>query len=674
MTRRQTPAEAVSGRIEGLDGIRAFAVIAVVIFHLWPDRLPGGFLGVDVFFVISGFLITTLLLREHKRDGRIDLVGFWKRRARRLLPALITVVVVSIGVASVVSDDLVVGIERQTLGAMTFSSNWLEVMAGADYFDDSSPTLFVTFWSLAVEEQFYLLWPVVFLGLIAIVRKPVHRMRVAGVLALASAAWMAALFSPGSNPTRVYYGTDTHLFGLMLGAGLAFAFAGNVGLLAQRRWQRLRLWTGFVSLLGLAVLMVTIDSSGTATYRGGLLLASLLSAVAVACLPGRASAYTTMNRLAPLAWIGERSYGIYLWHWPVILVVTALLPAAAPGADPSFVKVGVSLAVTAVLAEASFRWIETPVRRDGFRATFASLLALLRPGRVDRGPAVRAASLGAVAAAALVVLAGVGLATAPEKSEAQLAVERGQQAIEEQSPASGSEGTPGTPSGDESAAPGAGEGVGATTPTEVGPIVETPDAPSDVPISDAGDSGVTPTDPPPGSTSPAWPVDQPVPPGDAIIGFGDSVLTGAAPAVYDRFPGVLLDAKPIRQWRDAPEFVQAHIDAGTMRDVVVLNYGTNAGLMSDEAEDGLRKTLDAIGPSRRVVLVNIVGVSRWVPSSNEKLAQISAEYPNTIVADWHSLVKADPSLVHTDKTHPNMKGIKVYADLLARSLETLGPA
>ena len=129
------PSAAVAGHIGGLDGVRAFAVLAVIVFHLWPRRVPGGFLGVDVFFVISGFLITTLLLREGNRSGRIDLIGFWIRRARRLLPALVLVVVTSIVVAWLVSRGLLVGADRQTVGALTFSSNWLEISAGSDYFD-----------------------------------------------------------------------------------------------------------------------------------------------------------------------------------------------------------------------------------------------------------------------------------------------------------------------------------------------------------------------------------------------------------------------------------------------------------------------------------------------------------------------------------------------------------
>jgi peptidoglycan/LPS O-acetylase OafA/YrhL/lysophospholipase L1-like esterase len=611
------PSEAVSGHIEGLDGVRAFAVVTVLVFHLWPNHLPGGFLGVDVFFVISGFLITTLLLREGRRDGRIDLPAFWLRRVRRLVPALVLVVATSLAAALVVSRSLLVNADRQTLGALTFSSNWLEVSAGSDYFGATAPALFVTFWSLAVEEQFYLFWPIILVGVLALAQGPVARVRTALAAAAASALLMAVLVDPTGNTTRVYYGTDTHLFGLMIGAAVAFAFAGDVGIFAQRRWLRLRRWVGFAALAGLLGLAVVMDDDATFTYRGGLLLASVLGAVVVASLPGPPSALTRTASQRPIAWIGERSYGIYLWHWPVILIVAALLPATAPGADPTLVAVVLSLGATFGLAAASYRWIEMPVRRDGFRVAWSKL---------------RSHRLAAGAAAALVGLAVIALVTAPNKSQAELAVEEGERLIAEQN-----------------------RQAGILSPDEQ-EVTDTTAATTTVPALDA-----------------AWPPEQPLPPGDLMIGFGDSVLSGVAPAMYAEFPGMVLDAVPIRQWKDAPGIVQQSIDAGTIRPVVVLSFGTNAGLESEGSQQGLRAVLDALGPARRVVLVNTVGISDWVPSTNATLAAISAEYPNTLVMDWHSTVAANPGLLHDDRTHPNMEGMAVFADQVATTIDQLGP-
>ncbi len=639
--RAPRPSAAVAGHIDGLDGLRGFAVLAVIAFHLWPNRVPGGFLGVDVFFVISGFLITTLLLREHHRTGHVDLPAFWVRRARRLLPALATVVVTSVVVASAVDPDLVVGIGRQTVGALTFSSNWLEVRAGSDYFDETAPVLFQTFWSLAVEEQFYLVWPVVFLGMVAVVRRSVDRVRVAAGLAVSSAVLMGVLFAPGTNPTRVYYGTDTHLFGLMIGAGLAFAFAGEVGVLAHRRWQRLRVWLGYVALVGLLAMMSSIDSADALTYRGAIFGASLLTGIVVAALPGEPTAFTRLHRLRPLAWIGERSYGIYLWHWPVILVVTALRPATAPGADPAAVTVVVALVSTFALSALMYRWIEMPVRRLGFRTAGSRLWTWLHA--VGGRPSVVPRLAAAAAAVALVATVATAIGDAPGESAAQRAVERGQLAIAAQS---------------------------ATTAPEVDAL--TSSAPmtttSMVPVASPPTSAPTTTAP-----TPAWPIGQAEPPGQLMSGFGDSVLSGAAPAVYARFPGVFLDAEPIRQWRDAPAVIRDALDDGVLRPVVVLNFGTNAGLVSDESRQALATVLDLLGPDRRVVLVNTVGVSRWVPSTNDTLAGVSAQHPNTIVADWHAAVVADPSLLHSDRTHPNTRGIRVYAEVVAAALATLGP-
>ncbi len=607
--RRRASAD-VAGQIPGLDGVRAIAVLFVVVFHLWPRRMPGGYLGVDVFFVTSGFLITTLLLRERARDGRVDLAAFWRRRARRLLPALVLVLVVAVLAARIADPDLLVGIRRQVLGALTFSTNWVEIAAGSDYFDDSTPKLFVTLWSLAVEEQFYLVWPLALLGLLALTGTHVIRARVAVGIALASALLMAVLYRPGANSTRVYYGTDTHIFGVMLGVALAFCFAGDLGVLAQRRWLRLRRWIGFVALAGLVALMVLMGSESAFAYRGGIFLASLLTVVVLAALPGPSSTFARVHEWRPLAWVGERSYGIYLWHWPVILVVIALLPPVSPGADLPIATALVAMVATFALAEASYRWLEVPVRRHGFGAV----------GEALRGS--RPLALGGVT---VLVLLAATLATAPDETAAQRSVEEGERLMAEQA-------------------------------------ASAPSSTVDVTAASAGAPG-----------EPAWPESDPVPSGELISAFGDSVVSGAAPALYERFPGIVIDAEPIRQWRDAPALVEAAVDAGTARPVVVLGFGTNAGLESEESRAALRSVLDVLGPGRRVVLVNTVGVSEWVPSTNETLAEISAEHPNTIVADWRGAVAADPGMLHADRTHPNIEGIAVYADLIATALDDLGP-
>ncbi len=615
-----------SGRIEGLDGLRSFAVLSVLLYHIWPSIFRGGFLGVDVFFVISGFLITTLLLREYRKSGRIDLGSFWKRRARRLLPALITVVVVSVGAAALFNEDLLVGIRRQVIGALTFSTNWIEIAVGGDYFGDSDRVLFLTFWSLAVEEQFYLLWPVLLAGILALVRKRIVLTAIALAAAAISAFLMWLLLDPNA-PTRVYYGTDTHSFGLMIGVALAFIFSADSSMQNSRTWQLIRPLLGFVSLFGFLLAVWFIDSTAPSTYPGGLLIASFISVAAVAALPGQMTVFNRFCKLRPLAWVGERSYGIYLWHWPVLLLVESSRPADAVSVwDAGFSAVAV-IALTFALSEASYRWIEAPVREQGFRKSWLLLMSKLRGPM--RWPIATFATVSILAAC-------FGVIKAPDKTRAQLSVERGEQAILQRE----------------------------AQQTTVEPRNETPAA-------GTSNSRSAPPQIQNGPVPSSSPVTAADPNGQNITALGDSVMSGAAPALYARIPGIKINARPILQWRDAPDIVRKMIAEGSMRKIVILNFGTNGGFKEPESEQALREVLALLGPDRRVVLVNTVGVSFWVQSTNERLVQISSEYPNTSVADWYSVVKDRPGLLHRDKTHPNDAGAIEYADLLAKTADTM---
>ena len=491
------PTRPPRGHLAGLDGLRALAIGAVMIFHLDPDWLPGGFLGVDIFFVISGFLITTLLVRERERDGSIDLRGFWTRRARRLLPALLVVVPACILIARTVEADLLVGIRRQALGALTFSTNWLEIANGSDYFHSTSPQLFMNFWSLAVEEQFYLAWPLVTIVLLAARRHLGLSWGVLGALVLSvgvgSALLMALRYDP-ADVTRVYYGTDTHLVGLMLGAAMAMTWAGptRAGTITPQwhRWRRHVVVGAGVLLAGLLVLA---DEGSAWTFRLGIPLVSLATALLLLASVDRPGRLRTVLEAPPLRWIGTRSYGIYLWHWPVILVIGQDIPAAAGTASFVWTRVW-AVVVTLALADLSFRFVETPVRRLGFGG------AMRAAGRT----LLRVPPRGRQAAAATVALAGLVLAavllTAPEKTSTQATLED--------------------------------NAAQASAPRETAAVEVAAGNP-----------------------------DFRMPRGKEIDVFGDSMAVGSLHALRYYFPGVQIDAKSNRRWSDGQTQVRSAGDS-----------------------------------------------------------------------------------------------------------------
>ena len=616
--RTPVPSRAASrpaARLPGLDGLRAVAILAVLAFHLDPRWLPGGFLGVDVFFVISGFLITTLLVRERTRSGRIDLWGFWTRRARRLLPALLVLVPSVILLARLVEADLLVGIRRQAVGALTFSSNWLEIAAGSDYFHSTAPQLLMNLWSLAVEEQFYLVWPLVALALLRFAPSAKVRTGFAAALALSSAVLMATRFDASLGATRVYYGTDTHLMGLMLGAALAFAWAApHRAWTSTARWQRVRVPVVALAGATLVALMLLLDESNPLTFRGGLLVASLATTVLVLGVVERPTPLRTVLTLPVLRWIGERSYGLYLWHWPVILIVEADLSWAARGSEHYLWSRLWCVAVTVAIADLSYRLIETPVRTHGFAGSLQRLLHTIRYSGTRTARAVWAS------VAVLAVVLTVVLVTAPTRTRVEQLLEAN---------------------------------ASAATASAAGP------APSTKPSTSPSNASAKASTPAP--LVQTWTM----PTGAEIDGYGDSMMVGSVHALRYYFPGIRLDARSNRQWSEGLELVR---DRGAAnRRAVVIALGTNAGTDIERA----RQTLDALGPDRMVVLVTLHGRINRIANDNAALEELVAGRDNVALADWDAALKGTDGQLQSDGMHPSLVGAHLYAKTIRQAFADL---
>jgi peptidoglycan/LPS O-acetylase OafA/YrhL len=373
--------------VAALDGLRAIAVAAVIVYHFAPSVLPAGFLGVDVFFVVSGFLIARLVTREIERSGTVSLGYFWARRARRLLPALATVTVVVLVAAAIsFSNAELHDVRAQALGTLFYCANWVLIFQKSNYFAGlGRPSPFLHMWTLAVEEQFYVVLPLVlFAARRTVVRHPVRTATIALVGAVASTVWMGVLVSPTGDPSRGYLGSDSHAMGLLV--GVALGVLAGVG----PPWEAFTAWTrsnatarrgapflAAVSLVAILVTMRVTRDRTLALYRGGFLAFALLCAVVIAVVVTTPDARIARLLRSPwLVSVGLRSYSLYLWHWPVRVFVT---PRAGLDGFGLFV---VRLVISLVLAEASFRLVERPfrvgkvARRSGSRPAIAYFTAL----------------------------------------------------------------------------------------------------------------------------------------------------------------------------------------------------------------------------------------------------------------------------------------------------------
>jgi peptidoglycan/LPS O-acetylase OafA/YrhL len=604
---RQGKAADARTRAPGLDGVRAIAVLAVMGFHESLAKLSGGFLGVDVFFVLSGFLITDLLAAQRPR-----LRDFWIRRGRRLLPALAVMLLVVSAAATVIEPAGGSELRPTLLAAITYTSNWYQILHHVSYFESLGPLPPLQhLWSLAIEEQFYLVWPPVLWFLIFRHNNTRTWVSITLLGALGSAVAMALLYSP-ANPSLVYYGTDTHASALLLGAALALACPLS-------RLAGLRSWyldaAGAAGLLVLAWSCTHFTGTDPAVYPGGLLLAAIAAAALVAAAASKGRLASVLG-VAPLRWIGVRSYAMYLWHWPVI-ALTAALTGEAPGTHWLWVPTS---CLTVGLAAASWRFIESPILRDGFVTCCRTWYRQAMTGLLDpiTGPErVVPATITGVALIT-VAIAGYGI-TGPVRPPVESGL---------------------------LSQVAAGERISASS--QLAATVQ-PDRRTTTTVH---------------HTVQSWSCGRIN--GSQVTAVGDSVMLASAQGLEDDMPGIDIDAKVGMQMATGIQIVQQMAASGELRHYVVVGLGTNGPITSGQVWE-LR---EAAGHDRELIMVNTFGPMSWESEVNAVLAKATWHKPHVALADWTDAIAGHTNLLWGDGIHPQPSGGRLYAHVIEDTIRS----
>ncbi|EGQ3725064.1 acyltransferase family protein [Staphylococcus pseudintermedius] len=347
----------------GLDGVRAVAVIAIIIYHLNPQWLSGGFLGVDTFFVISGYLITSLLLTEYHNTGKIKLMSFWLRRVKRLIPAVLFLVMGVIVLSLIFMPTEIQKVRADSIAAIFYVSNWWYIMQNVDYFEQFAVQPLKHLWSLAIEEQFYLVFPIVLLSLLSFIRRLKSIRIIFLILLVISMIAMMVLYVPNENVARVYFGTDTRIQTLLMGVLLALVWPPFQ--LKAKVNRQMRTMIDTAGVVGLAILFICfkfVSETNSILYYGGFFLISTVTLLVIASSVHPSGYFAKFLGNKVFTFIGSRSYSLYLWHYPIIVLIHHQF---VQGQIPPLVYV-VEILLMVLMAEFSYKFIEQPFRKEGF--------------------------------------------------------------------------------------------------------------------------------------------------------------------------------------------------------------------------------------------------------------------------------------------------------------------
>lgn len=600
-------------QVKGLDGLRGLAVLAVVIYHFFGDILPGGYLGVDLFFVLSGFLITSLLVREYRVNNTISLKDFWIRRFRRILPAALVTLFIVTAIVTAIGGDIAVGIREQFLGTLFFVNNWTQIATSQSYFAENEVQVFAHYWSLAVEEQFYIIWPLVTLGIFVFTQRRLHRsprrvpMLVTALLAALSAAAMALLFTPGEDPTRVYYGTDTHAFGLLTGAFLSLAVTSTRNDPRVDSWPsagkfeaRVAGAIGALALVGYAIQLLFMGDDLAVTYQGGLLLTSVLGVLMIWGVIRETGPLTWVFRTNVMRWLGQRSFSLYLWHWPVIMILRALFDADGH-MDHKWILGLAAVPIALLISEISYQHVENPFRRRGYKQTWKDYWAS-RPSFHEINEGFKKVAWPVVPLLVVACVGGVvyGVVNSNDKTALEQELDQLQRMNQE---------------------------------TNKG------NAPA-------------PATPPPPKEEKAAAVQ-----GKDITAVGDSVMLAASEALNTNFPGIYIDADVSRHYTAGMDVLRQLNDSGKLRKNVFLSFGTNGPAFPGQLEE----MINLIGPDRQIFMAMPYGDREWMAQSRQDVLDAAKAHDNVYIADWCGHAQSHQDLLFEDGVHPMPEGAQEYA-------------
>ena len=590
----------------GLDSLRGLAILGVILYHINFNWMPGGFLGVTVFFVLSGYLITDILAIEWKRNKRIDLKNFWLRRARRLLPGMLVMLVIVLAWITIFHSSLLGKMRGDSLAALLYFSNWWYIYHKLSYFESFNQMSPLNhFWSLAVEEQFYVVWPFIISLAFYYIKKKSRIILFIILGAAMSALAMAILYEPGVDPSRIYYGTDTRAFSLLIGAALALIWPSSR--LANKIIPKARLILDVVGGIALIIILVMFwktNQYDPFLYRGGMVLLSLATALLVANLAHPASRIAQFLRFRPLRWMGVRSYGIYLWHYPIITLTNSGVNAG----EFSFTRAILQFVLIIAAAQISWKFIENPIRQGALKNIGSKNWRM-------RNLAL-GGKLAVVGALLISTIAVFGLSTASQAKD--------------------------IPQKDKT------EAIQTEQKEKPKHPVAIREKPAEEPPQNKEQQEAT------VHTN----NDQ------TVTAVGDSIMIDIAPYLKNAFPNIKIDAKIGRQLSKAIPVVEQLKKEGNLGNHVIVGLGTNGAFTKDQ----LVSLVQLIGNERKIVLINTRVPRPWESVVNENLKEVASQYKNVTLVDWYSASVGNKAYFEPDGVHLTKVGAEAYAALVAKAV------